>query len=373
MLDPQLLDLYTDYLIASHSLVTSTGLAEMLDGVYSHDRITRFLSNEAYHQKIYWREIKSILRQIEQDDGVIVVDDTIEEKPYTDENDIVCWHYDHSKNHNVKGINLLNFVYHRQFDSGDDFSLPLAFEIIAKTQEYVDPKTGKRKRKSPITKNALMRARLKILSHINQVRFRYVIWDSWYSSAENLTFVKRTLQKEVIGAIKTNHTMALSLEDKRQGIYVTVTDIDIAPGTTRLVYLKGVDFPVLLAKQVFTNQDGSSGVLYLVSTDTALSYTAITTLYQRRWTVETFHKSLKQNASLERSPTKVERTQRNHIFAAMLAFVKLESLKLQTAVNHFALKHRLYIKALKSSFAELQAFKHQVNTFKQPGMLVQGG
>ena len=362
MLDPQLLDLYTDYLIASHSLTTATGLAEMLDHTYSHDRITRFLSTETYHQKTYWRQIKPILRQIEHDDGVLVVDDTIEEKPYTDENDIVCWHYDHSKSRNVKGINLLNFVYHRQFDKGSDFSLPLAFEVIAKTQEYVDPKTGKAKRKSPVTKNALVRGRLKILSQINQVTFRYVVWDSWFSSADNLKFVKRTLQKDVICAIKTNRTVALSLEDKLQGQYVTVTAVDIEPGTTRLVYLKGVEFPVLLAKQVFTNQDGSSGVLYLVSTDTALSYTAITTLYHRRWTVETFHKSLKQNASLEKSPTKVERTQRNHIFAAMLAFVKLETLKLQTTVNHFALKHRLYIKALKTCFAELQTFKEQEKT-----------
>jgi IS4 transposase len=174
--------------------------------------------------------------------------------------------------------------------------------------------------------------------------------------------VKRTLHKDVVCAIKTNRTMALSLEDKLQGHYVTVTDVDIEPGTTRLVYLNGVEFPVLLAKQVFINQDGSSGVLYLVSTDTALSDTAITTLYHRRWTVETFHKSLKQNASLEKSPTKVERTQRNHIFAAMLAFVKLETLKLQTTVNHFALKHRLYIKALKVCFAELQTFKEQEKT-----------
>lgn len=365
MIESQLLDLYTDYLIASHALTTATGLAEMLDHTISHDQITRFLSKETYHQKTYWHEIKSLIRQIEHDDGVIVVDDTIEEKPYTDENAIVCWHYDHTKNHNVKGINLLNFVYARRFDDGTDFSLPLAFEILAKTQEYLHPKTGKPTRKSPITKNALVRGRLKILCHINQVRFRYVVWDSWFSSADNLKFVKQTLHKDAIGAIKTNRTVARSLEDKLQGKYVTVTDVDIAPGTTCLVYLQDVEFPVVFAKQLFTNQDGSSGVSYLVSTDTAQNYIALTAAYQKRWAVETFHKSLKQNASLEKSPTKVERTQRNHIFAAMLAFVKLETLKIRTTLNHFALKHRLYMNALKSSFTELQTFKQQGNTSRQ--------
>ena len=53
-----------------------------------------------------------MIRDIEQDDGVLIFDDTIQEKPYTDENDLICWHYDHSQNRTVKGINLLNCVYH---------------------------------------------------------------------------------------------------------------------------------------------------------------------------------------------------------------------------------------------------------------------
>jgi hypothetical protein len=33
----------------------------------------------------------------------------------------------------------------------------------------------------------------------------------------------------------------------------------------REIYLEGVDFPRVLVKQVFTNEDGSCGMLYLVS------------------------------------------------------------------------------------------------------------
>ena len=362
MLDPQLLDLYTDYLIASPAQTTATGLSELLKGQYSHDKITRFLNQETYSPKRYWQCIKPTVRRIEHDDGVIDVDDTIEEKPYTDENDIVCWHFDHTTHTHVKGINILNFVYHRTFDDGTDFSLPLAYEIIAKTQTYVDKKTGKTKRKSPVTKNALMRGRLNILVDTNRVKFRYVLWDSWYSSADNLKFVKRTLHKDVVCALKSNRNVALSADAKQAGQFVTVSALDMAPGTARLVYLKGVDFPVMLAKQVLTNQDGSSGILYLISTDTTLDYTDITTLYKRRWKVETFHKSLKQNASLAKSPTKVERSQRNHIFAAMLAFVTLEGLKLHTTLNHFALKQRLYMKALHTCLTELRLVQQQAES-----------
>lgn len=85
--------------------------------------------------------IKPVLRQIEADDGLVIVDDTMEEKPSTDQNEIVCWHDDHSQGRNVKGINLVNVVSHRDFRKGPHISLPVAFEVVSKPDPYVDPKT----------------------------------------------------------------------------------------------------------------------------------------------------------------------------------------------------------------------------------------
>ncbi|QHS32383.1 hypothetical protein [Piscirickettsia salmonis] len=52
--------------------------------------------------------LKKHVRQYEEEvGGVLSLDDTVEEKPYTDENDVVCWHYSHSKSAHVKGINIL--------------------------------------------------------------------------------------------------------------------------------------------------------------------------------------------------------------------------------------------------------------------------
>ena len=42
------------------------------------------------------------------------------------------------------------------------------------------------------------------------------------------------------------------------------------PIATCEVHLEGVDFALLFTKQVFTNEDGSSGVAYLVCSDTKL-------------------------------------------------------------------------------------------------------
>lgn len=111
---------------------------------------------------------------------------------------------------------------------------------------------------------------------------------------------------------------------------------------------------MLLIRQVFANKDGSEGILYLVTDDTALTYEHITAAYRKRWNVECYHKSLKQNASLEKSPGKIVNTQTNHFFASVCAYVKLEMIKFSSKLNHFALKAKIYISALHTAFAELQ-------------------
>jgi len=120
MKNASILDLYTDYLMASFSLTTATGMSAMLDGALSHDQISRFLGQGLADQKAYWKHIKPLVRRIETDAGIIKIDDTILEKPYSQENAIICWHYDHSKkgrDKNVKGINIVNFLYENSVQS----------------------------------------------------------------------------------------------------------------------------------------------------------------------------------------------------------------------------------------------------------------
>jgi len=111
----------------------------------------------------------------------------------------------------------------------------------------------------------------------------------------------------------------------------------LEPGGVRDVWLEGVDFPLVLAKQVFTNGDGSTGILYLVTSDTTLDFGQITALYQTRWKVEEYHKSLKSNLALAKSPTRTTVTQTNHLVCSIWAFVKLEVMRVKTSSNHFAL------------------------------------
>ena len=193
-----------------------------------------------------------------------------------------------------------------------------------------------------------------IHSLANQIPFKYVLNEVWFAAAENMVFIKHTLKKDFIMPAKSNRKVALSADDKKQGQYVRVDTLVFESNTPKQVWLEGVPFPLLLVKQVFTNDDGSTGVLYLVTSDTTLTFDDITTIYQKRWNVERYHQSLKQNASLAKSPTQTVTTQTNHFFAALWAFVKLELLKASTKLNHVALKTKLYVAALQSAFDQLR-------------------
>src|SRR5437660_1286521 len=97
-----------------------------------------------------------------------------------------------------------------------------------------------------------------------------------------MSYVKEELEKEFIMPIKTNRKVALSLEHKKRGEYEQVASLELEPGTVGEVYLEQVEFPLLLCKRVFKNEDGSEGVLYLVSSDVTLGYERLTTIDQRR-------------------------------------------------------------------------------------------
>lgn len=111
-MERELLELYSDNLLSSFSNTTATGLSIMTEGEISHDKETRFLSSGEYTSKELWEIVKPTIREIENKDGIVAIDDTIEKKPYTEENEIVNWYHDHSKGRSVKGINIVLALYY---------------------------------------------------------------------------------------------------------------------------------------------------------------------------------------------------------------------------------------------------------------------
>jgi hypothetical protein len=359
----KLLDFYTDYLISSTSQTSATGLSRLLDNTISHDSITRFLSDNHFDSKSLWTLVKPLVREHENHNACLVFDDCIIEKQYTDENSLICWHWDHAKGRSIKGINLLSAFYVTQKDGQtESLRLPIMFELILKTILYCIVNTKRETRKSPVTKNELMQTMIQQCIH-NQLIYKYILADTWFASTDNMHFIQ-SKKKFFIFDLQDNRLSILAdsvtEQPDKKTQWINIKSLDIPDNTPVKVWLKDMDFPVLITKQVFKNEnDKTTGVRFLVSNDFSLSDEDFTTIYKKRWSVEEYHKSLKQNVSVAKSPTRRVTTQTNHLFCSILAYVKLEKLKLKTKLNHFELKAKIYIKALKAAYLELTNIKSQ--------------
>lgn len=197
-----LLDLYTDYLLLCPSRKTATGLSELTDKKVSHDRITRYLASEQFSSKTLWLHAKPIYRQMAKTDAVLIVDDSIQEKKYTDKSPLINWYYDHTEGRNVKGVNFITCLYHSK-----EISLPVAVEFERKDIKVVDTKTGKQKDKSSKTKNEMFREMVGRCV-ANGIMFGYVLADSWYNGADNMNFIVKECKRHFIMEIPENRLVA---------------------------------------------------------------------------------------------------------------------------------------------------------------------
>lgn len=317
----------------------------------SHDQITRFLGGKELDNKDLWKIVKPHLRQIQDEQAVLIFDDTIQEKAYSDESELIGWYWDHTVGRHVKGINLLSALYYSK-----DVSLPVSLHFVQKTDRVTDEKTGKDKWESPISKNEVMQQM--ITSAISrQIPFRYVLADTWYSSDANMEFIKLKAKKDFIIPLKDNRNIYFEAASANKRNSVKITALDFTTETMQDVWLEGVCFPVHIYLQIFKHEDGSDSTLYLCTSDLTLSASGMTSIYQKRWKVEEYHKSLKSNASFSKSPARRVGSQLNHLFCSVVAFVKMEVFRLSSGLNHFAQKAKLYHAAMVSAFALLQATK----------------
>ena len=183
--------------------------------------------------------------------------------------------------------------------------------------------------------------------------------------------------------LKSNRKVTLNEQDKQENHFVSaVTASQYARSVSSLpqtntcprIYLEQLAFPLLLLGSVMTNPDGEASVLYLVTSDLTqvfpprkhrLDGSAMVSLYKKRWKIEEYHKSIKSvktsfhlcNAAFAKSPTRRLRTQSNHFFASLVAFVNLEAYRATLALNHFALRGKVYQAAVASAYEQLQRLK----------------
>jgi hypothetical protein len=183
--------------------------------------------------------VKPLVRQVQNENAVLVIDDSISHKPHTDPSELIGWHYDHTTGTSVgcscsvKGINFLTTLY-----CVGDVSLPVAFALVEKDEEFTDKKTGKPKRRASISKNEHYRTMLKTCVK-NEMSFRYALKDVWFAAAENMklikTEIKTEIKKDFVMPLKSNRNVALSEQDKKDSCFQAVETLSLEHGKAQKV------------------------------------------------------------------------------------------------------------------------------------------
>jgi hypothetical protein len=285
---------YINFIIATPRQVTATEAARVAPDTtndVAHDAFTRLLQRLEPDSETLWEEART---QIDLLSGVLVLDDSTLEKPYSPRNALVYRHWSGKQKAVVSGINLITLLW-----TDGKRCVPVDYRIFDKDRD--------RKTKNDHFAEMLMTAFER--GFVPQL----VCFDSWYASIENLKLV-RSLGWHFLTRLKSNRQINVN----RTGLQaVSAAALDTG---SQIVWLKGF---------------GQIKVFRVIATDGTAEHWA-TSLEQMTelkradyalfaWRIEMYHRGLKQQCLIERAQCRRLRPVSNHIVLCIRAFVRLES------------------------------------------------
>ena len=158
-----------------------------------------------------------------------------------------------------------------------------------------------------LTKNDHFQAMMRT-AHTRSFQPRCVLFDGWYSSLDNLKLL-RGFGWNRLTRLKCNRLVNLNRQGTR-----ALRDTDIAAKGTE-IWLPGYGL-VKVFKIVAPDGD----IAYWASSDLALSELTRRQYAEASWTIENYHRGIKQCTEVEKCQTRSARSQRNHIGLALRAF-----------------------------------------------------
>jgi putative transposase len=314
------LDTYTKFLIANGNRYSGVEMSKALNlsiPAPAHDSISRWLLEQTFEPSDLW----TYAQQEVCLESSLIVDDSTLDKQWSPKNELVGFHWSGNSHKVIRGISLVNLLA-----THNDTCIPVDYRVY---------ETGATKNKNEHF--------LDMLGSAKERGFKpdYVMADSWYGSLCNMKHIETLGWKYVFG-LKENR-----LVNEIQGQYVPVSSLDWTQKKVRKVWLRGFGF-VLVARIVFKNGD----TRYVCTNDLLLTdYTDLSALAKKRWTIEEFHRGIKQTTGIEKCYSVKKQSQLTHIFASFVAFVKLEFERLKTGVSWYEQKAQAVRLGITRAFA----------------------
>lgn len=278
-------NLYLSYLQVSSVRYSGLALSEVAPSGLSHDAISYWLKKTTLKPSEVWKTTQSIIQDRQ---GILIFDDTVLDKRRSECIELVNAQYSGNAHGIINGISMVNAIWHN-IESGE--YVPVDFRIYDKNSDNK-------------TKNDHFREMLS-LAVSRQLNVSTVVFDGWYSSLNNLKAVRDKGMIWVAGLKK----------NRKVNRNEVLGEIEISDEGQK-VHLRGYGW-VTVFKLVAKN----GRIDYVGTNMETPSRCAVEKITKARWSVEVYHRELKQTCGIERCQSRTGRAQRNHICLAILAWI----------------------------------------------------
>jgi putative transposase len=284
---------YIQFLIATPTAYSGTEAARVhpdQPDPPAHDAFTRLLTRLEPDPATLWQESRT---QLDPTGGVLVVDDSTLDKPYARSIELVTRHWSGKHHGVVRGINLVSVVW-----TNGDRHIPCDYRVYEKAD-------GR-------TKNDHFADMLRT-AYARGLKPRCVCFDGWYSSLDNLKLLQ-AMGWTWLTRLKSNRLVNLN----REGVRALKDAVIGAAGTQ--VWLPGYGLV-----KVFGIVAPDGDIAYWATNDLGMTDLTRLQFAEFSWSIEHYHRGIKQCTGVERCQCRSARAQRNHIGLALRAFLRFEA------------------------------------------------
>jgi hypothetical protein len=298
---------YINFVIATPKQLTATEAERVQPesrNAPAHDAFTRLLTRLEPDAETLWAESQT---QVNLTEGILLLDDSTLDKPYSARNDLVYRHYSGKHGEVVSGINLITLLW-----TDGDRAVPCDYRIFDKDTN------GK-------TKNDHF-SEMVMTAHERGFAPRMVCFDSWYCSLENLKLI-RGLGWHFLTRLKSNR----QVNPEGKGLKA-VSELEIDE-SGRVVWLKG--FGQIKVFRIF-DTDGKAQ--HWATNKIEMSDLERVKYAGYSWQIEQFHRGIKQFCLIERAQCRRRKPWQNHINLCLRAFLRIESHCYHKGISWFEAK-----------------------------------
>jgi len=307
-------------LLISQINYTLTNFAEHSEQ-FSHDAVNRYLAGDQIRPRLVWENVAA--QVVQTPDGYLVFDDTVVDKDFSFQIELVRRQYSGNAHGLVKGIGVVTCVYVNP--TLDQFWI-IDYRI------YAPESDGKSK-----------------LDHVHEMlthcvyqkhlQFRTVLMDTWYGTKEIMLHIEQ-LGKVYYCPLKDNRQVD---DSAAAAPYCRVDSLVWSVPECKhgkVIKIKG--FPKAHKVKLFRVVLSTQRTDYVVTNDLTQDETqAAQDACGVRWKIEQFHRETKQLTGLQSCQCRKARIVRNHIGCAILVWVRLKQVACETNQTIYKVKHGL--------------------------------